>query len=157
MTLEASQLALERTVGIAFSSVQLFSRVQLFVTPLTAACPTSLSIANSRSLLKLTWCHPTISSSVIPFSCLQSFPPSRSFPMSQFSPAGGQSIGASASVLPIHIHDWFPLGLTGFISLLSKWFPRVFSNITVQKHQFFSAQLSLWCNSHIHMWLLEKP
>jgi len=104
-------------------------------------------------------CHSTISSSVIPFSsCLQSWA-SRSFPMSQFLTAGGQSIraSASASVLPMNIQDWFPLALTGLISLQSKGFSRVFSNITVQKHQFFSAQLSLQSNSHIHTWLLEKP
>ena len=81
------------------------------------------------------------------------------FPMSQFFPSGGQSIGASASasVLPLHIQDWFPLELIGLISLQSKGLSRVFSNITFQKHQFFSAQLSLWSNSHIHTWPLEKP
>ena len=89
------------------------------------------------------WCHATISSSVVPFSsCLQSFPASGSFQMSQFFVSGGQSIGvsASASVLPMNIQDWFPLGLTGWISLLSKGLSRVFSNSTVQKHQFFGAQ-----------------
>ena len=92
------------------------------------------------------WCHPIISSSVIPFSsCLQSFPASGSFQMSQFFPSGGPSIGvsASASVLPTNIQDWFPLGWTGWTSLQSKRLSRVFSNTTVQKHQFFSAQLSL--------------
>ena len=92
------------------------------------------------------WCHPTISSSVIPFfSCLQSFPASVSFPMSQLLALGSQSIGASASasVLPINIQDWFPLGWTGWISLQSKELSRVFSNTTVQKHQFFSTQLCL--------------
>ena len=92
------------------------------------------------------WCHATISSSVVPFSSyLQSFPPSGSFPMSQFFASGGQSIGvsASASVLPVNILDWFPLGWTGWISLQSKGLSRVFSNTKVQKHQFFSAQLSL--------------
>ena len=106
------------------------------------------------------WCHPTISSSVIPFSfCLQSFPASGSFPMSQFFASGGQSIRASAStsVLPGNIQDWFPLGWTGWISLQSKGLSRVFSNTTVQKHQFFWAQLYLECNSHIHTWLLQKP
>ena len=96
--------------------------------------------------------HPTILFSVIPFpSCLQSFPASGSFPMSQFSASGGQSIGvsASASVLPMNIQDWFLLGLTDLISLQSKGISRVF-NTTVQKHQFFGAQLSLWSNSHIH-------
>ena len=105
------------------------------------------------------WCHPTISSSVIPFSsCLQSFSASGPFPTSQFFTSGGQSIGvsASASVLPMNIQDWFPLGLTHWIPLQSKGLSRVFSNNTVQKHQFFSAQLSLWSNSHIHTGLLEK-
>ena len=112
-----------------------------------------------RICLSSRWCQPTISSSVIPFSsCLQSFPASGSFPMSQFFALGGRSIFASAStsVLPVNIQDWFPLGLTGLI-LLSKGFSRVFSNTTVQKYQFFGAQLSLWSNSHIHTWLLEKP
>ena len=104
------------------------------------------------------WCHPTISFSVFPFSShLQSFPASGSFPMSQVFPSGGQSIGASASVLPMNIQDWFPLGWTGWISLQSKGLSRVFSNTTVQKHQFSGAQPSLWSNSHIHTWLLEKP
>ena len=106
-------------------------------------------------MLSSRWCHPTISSSVIPFSsCLQSFPASGSFPMSQFFASGGQSIGASASasVLPMNIQDGFPLGWTGWISLQSIRLSRVFSNTTVQKHQFFSAQLSLESNSHIHTW-----
>ena len=92
------------------------------------------------------WCHPTISSSVIPFSsCLQTFPVSGSSKMSQFFASGGQSVGISASgtVLPMNIQDWFPLGWSGWLSLLSKGFSRVFSNTTVQKHQFFIAQLSL--------------
>ena len=121
-------------------------------TPGTAACQTSLSITNSRNLLNSCpsshWCHPTISSSIFPFSSrLHSFPASGSFPMSQFLASGGQSIGASASAsaadLPVNIQDWFPLGLTGLISFLSKGFSRVFSNTTVQKHQFFGTQLSL--------------
>ena len=98
--------------------------------------------------------------SVVPFSShLQSFPASGSFQMSQFFTTGGQSteVSASASVLPMNIQDWFPLGGTGWISLLSKGLSRVFSNTTVQKHQFFSAQLSSQSNSHIHTWLLEKP
>ena len=102
----------------------------------------------------LSWrCHPTISSSVIPFSfCLQSFPASGSFPMSQFFTSGSQSIGisATASVLPMNIQDWFPLGWTGWISLQSKGLSRVFSKTTIQKHQFFSSQLSLWSNSHMY-------
>ena len=106
------------------------------------------------------WCHPTISSSFVPFSsCLQSFPASGSFPLSQFFTSGGQSIGvsASASVLPMNIQHWFPWGWTGWISLLFKGLSRVFSNTTDQKHQFFGAQLSLWFSSHIHTWLLKKP
>ena len=92
-------------------------------------------------------------------SRLQSFPASGSFQMSQFYTSGGQSIevSASASVLPMNIQDWFPLGLTGWISLLSKGLSRIFSNNTIQKHRFFGVQLSLWSNSHIHTWLLEKP
>ena len=106
------------------------------------------------------WCHPTISSSVVPFSShLQSFPASGSFPMSQFFTLGGQSISASASasVFPMNIQDWLPLGWTGWISLQSKGLSRLLSNTTVQKHHFFSAQPSLWSKSHIHTWLLEKP
>ena len=106
------------------------------------------------------WCLPTISSSVIPFSSyLQSFPASGSFLLSQFFTSGGQSTGvsASASVLPMNIQNWSPLGWTGWISLQSKELSRVFSNTTVQKHQFLGAQLSLKSNSHIHTWLLEKP
>ena len=97
---------------------------------------------------------------VIPFSsCLQSFIASGSFQMSQFFASGSQGIGASASalVLPMNIQDWFPLGWTSLISLQSKGLSRVFSITKVQKHQLFSAQLSLWSNSHIHTWLLEKP
>ena len=128
--------------SVQFISVQSLSRVWLFVTPWTAAHQASLSITNSWSLLKLIplsrWWHSTISSSVVPFSsCLQSFPPSGSFQMSQFFTSGGQSIGlsASASFLPMNIQDWFPLGWTGWISLQSKGLSRVFSNTTVQKHQ----------------------
>ena len=123
-------------------------------------CPSPTPEAYLNSCPSSRWCRPTVASSVIPFSsCLQSFPASRFFPMSQFFASCGQSIGvsASASVLPMNIQDWFPLGWTGWISLQSKGFSRVFSNTTVQKHQFFSAQLSLWSNSHIHTWLLEKP
>ena len=106
------------------------------------------------------WCHPIISSSVVPFfSCSQSFPASMSCQMSQFFTSGGQSIGvsASASILPMNIQDWFPLGWTSWICLLSKGLSRVFSNTTVQKHQFFGIQPSIWSNPHIHTWLLEKP
>ena len=123
-------------------------------------CPSLTPGVCSNSRLLSRWFHPTISSSVVPFSsCLQSFPASGSFPMSQFFASGGQNTGvsASASVLPMNIQDWFTLGWTGWISLQSKGLSRVFSNTTVQKHQFFSAQPSLWSNSHIHTWLLEKP
>ena len=106
------------------------------------------------------WCHPTISFAVIPSSsCPQSFPASGSFPMSKLFTSVGQSIGVSAStaVLPMNTQDWSPLGWTGWISLQSEGLSRVFSNTTVQKHQFFCIQLSLWSNSHIHTWPLEKP
>ena len=145
-----------------FSSFQLLSHVQLFVTPWTAACQASLSITNPWSLLKLMsidlvmpsnhyiLCHPLL--------LLPSFFPSiRVFSKESVLASGGQSIRASASALPMTIQDWFPLGSTGWISLQSKGLSRVFSNTTVQKHQFFGAQLSLWSNSHNHTWRLEKP
>ena len=109
-------------------------------------CPTSTPGVYLNSCPLSWWCHPTMSSSVVPFSsCLQSFPASGSFPVSQLFTSGGQSIGisASASVLPMNIQDWLPLGWTGRISLQSKRLSRVFSNTTLQKHQFFDAQLSL--------------
>ena len=108
-------------------------------------CPSPTPGACSNSCPSSRWCHPTISSSVVPLSCLQSFPASGSFPMSQLFASGGQSIGASALalVLLMNIQGWFPLGLTGYISLQSKGLSSVFSNTTVQKHQFFDAQLSL--------------
>ena len=112
------------------------------------------SCASSR------WCHPDISSSVVPFSsCPQSLPATGSFPMSQLFTSGGQSIGvsASASVLPMNTQDWSPSEWTGWISLQSKGLARVFSNTKVQKHQFFGAQLSSQSNFHIHTWPLEKP
>ena len=120
-------------------------------------CPSPTLRVYSNSSPLSQWCHPTISSSVIPFSsCPQSFPVSGSFPMSQLFTSGGQSIAvsASASVLPMNIQDWFPLGLTGWISLPSKGLLRVFSNTTVQKHQFFGAQLLY---GPTLTWLLEKP
>ena len=123
-------------------------------------CPSPTPIVHSNSCPSSWWCHPAISSSVIPFSsCPQSFPSSESFPMSQFFAWGGQSIGVSAleSVLPMNTQDWSPLGWTGWISLQSKGLSRVFSNTTVQKHQFFGDQLSSQSNSHIHTWPLEKP
>ena len=142
------------------SSVQSLSHVRLFVTPWIAARQACLSITNSRSSLRLTWCHPAISSSVVPFSsCPQSLPASESFPMSQLFALGGQSTGVSAlaSFLPMNTQDWSPLGWTGWISLQIKGLSRVFSNTTVQKHQFFGAQLSSQSNSHIHTWPLVKP
>ena len=149
---------------IVLSSVQLLSHLRLFVTPWTAARQASLSITNSQSLLKLMSIESVILSNHLilfqPFSsCLQSFPASGSFPMSQFFASGSQSTGvsASASVLPMNIQGSFPLELTGWITLWSKDLSRVSSNITVQKYQFFSSQLSLLSNSHIHMLLLEKP
>ena len=135
---------------VLFSSIQSLSHVQLFVTPWTTAHQASLPIANSQSLLKLmsitSVMHPTISSSVIPFSShLQSSPALGSFPISRFFPSGGQNIGvsASASVLPMNIQGWSPSEWTGWISLQSKGLSRVFSNTTVQKHQFFGSPLSL--------------
>ena len=122
-------------------------------------CPSPTPGACSNSCPLSRWCHPPISSSVVPFSShLQSFPASGSFPMSQLFESSGQSIGVSAlaSVLPKNTQDWSPVEWTGWISLQSKGLSRVFSNTTVQKHQFFSNQLSLWSNFYIHTWLLEK-
>ena len=142
--------------------VQSLSHIQLFAIPWIAADQASLSFTISWSLLQLMsiesvmpsnhliFCHPLL-------SCLQSFPASESFPISQLLASGGQSIGASASVLPMNIQDWFPLGLAGLISLQSEGLARVFSNTRIQKHQFFHTQPSLWSNSHIHTRLLEKP
>ena len=123
-------------------------------------CPSPTPRACSDSWPSSQWCHPTISSSVVPFSsCLQSFPASGSSPMNQLFASGGQSIGVStsASVLPMNIQDWFPLGLTSLISWLSKGLSRVFSSTTVQKHLFFGTQFSLKSNSHMPTWPLEKP
>ena len=123
-------------------------------------CPSTTPGVHSNSCPSSWWCHPAISSSVIPFSsCPQSFPASGSFPISQLFTWGGQSTGvsASASVLPMNTQDWSPLGCTGWTSLQSKGLSRVFSNTTVQKHQFFSAQLSSQSNFHIHTWPQEKP
>ena len=152
--------------GMKSASVQLVSSVTqpcLFATPWTAARQASLSITHSQSLLKLMsiesvmpsnhliLCCPLLplsifaSISVVPFSHLQSLPASGSFPLSQFFASGRQNIGVSvsASVLPLNIQERFPLGWTGWISLLSKGLSRVFSNTIVQKHQFFDTQLSL--------------
>ena len=122
-------------------------------------CPSPTPGVHLNSRPSSRWCHPTISSSIVPFSsCPRSFPASGSFPMSQLLASDGQSIGVSAStsVLPVNTQDWSPLGWTGWISLQSKGLSRVFSNTTVQKHQFFGAQPSSQSNSHIHMWPLEK-
>ena len=149
---------------LVFSSVQSLSRVRLFSTPWAAARQASLSITNSRSSPKLTsvesvmpsshliLCHPLL---LLP----QSLPASESFPMSQLFTLGGQSTGvsASASFLPKKSQGWSPSEWTGWISLQSKGLSRVFSITTVQKHQFFGAQLSSQSNSHIHTWPLEKP
>ena len=155
---------MERQDLIGDFVVQLLSCVRLFATSWTTAQQGSLCFTICWSLLKLlsieSWCHPTISSSIVPFTpCLQSFPASGSFPMSQFFTSCAQSIGASASasILAMNSQDWFPSGLTGLISLQSKGLSRVFSNTTDQKHQFFGIQPSLWSNSHIHTWPQEKP
>ena len=122
-------------------------------------CPSSAPGVYPNSCPLSQWCHPTISSSLVPFSsCPQSFLASGSFPVSRFFTSGGQSIGVCtpAPVLPMNTQDWSPSGWTGWISLQSKGLSGVFSNITVEKHQFFSAKLSLRSCSHIHTWLLEK-
>ena len=123
-------------------------------------CPSPTPGVHSNSCPLSRWCHPAISCSVIPFSsCPQSLPASESFPISQLFAWGGQSTGLSALawVLPMNTQDWFPLGWTGWTSLQSKGLLRIFSNTTVQKHQFFGPQLSSQSNSHIHTWPLEKP
>ena len=146
-----------------FSSVHLLSRVRHFANPWIAARQASLTptlAVYSNSCPSGRWFNPAISSSVVLFSsCPQSLPISGSFPMSQHLAWCGQSTGVSAStsVLPMNTQDWSPLGWTGWISLQSKGLLRVFSNTTVQKHQFFSTQLSSQSNSHIHTWPLEKP
>ena len=155
-----SQTFVSVSYALIIRSVQSLSCVWLFVTPWTAA---RQGVPINPQLLEHARTHvhrvsdATTSSSVIPFSsCLISFPASGSFPISQVFESGGQSIGvsASASVLPMDIQDWSPLGWT---SLQSKGLLRVFYNITVQKHQFFGTQLSLQSNSHIYSWPLEKP
>ena len=123
-------------------------------------CPSSTPGVHPNPYPSSRWCHPIISSPFIPFSsCLQSFLASGSFPVNQFFTSGGQSIGVSAStsVLPMNTQDWSPLGWTDWISLQSKRVSRIFSNTTVQKHQFFGAQPSSQSNSHIHTWPQEKP
>ena len=147
-----------------FVILQPLSHVQLYANTWTATHQASLSITIFQSLLKLMYIELVMPSNYLILcfsfsSCLLSFPASGSFLMSQLFAWGGQSIGASAStsVLPKNMQNIFPLGWTGWISLLSKGLSRVFSNTTVQKYWFFSAQRSLWSNSHIHSWLLEKP
>ena len=147
-----------------FSSVQSLSRVWLFVIPWTAAHQASLSITNSQSLLKLMSIEPVMPSNYLTLCCPLLFlplifPSIRVFPVSQFFTSCGQSIGvtALASVLAMNTKDWSPLGWTGWISMQSKGLSRVFSNTTLQKHQFFGTQLSSQSNSHIHIWPLEKP
>ena len=123
-------------------------------------CPSPTPRVYSNPCPLSRWCHPDISSSVVPFSsCPQSLPATGSFPMSQLFTWGGQSIGvsASASVLPMNTQDWSPSGWTGWISLQFKGLTRVFCNTTVQKHQFFGTQLYSQSSSHIHTWPLEKP
>ena len=135
--------------------VQSLSRVQLFATPWTydpkhlrLPCPSLSSGVCSNSCPLSWWCYLTVSSSAISFFCLQSFPGTGSFPMSQLLTSSGQSVGASATDLPMNIQDWFPLGLPGLISLQSKGLSGVFSSSAIQKHQFLRAQPSLWSNSH---------
>ena len=148
-----------------FSSVQ-FSQsvVSEFLQPhemqhARPPCPSTTPRVHPNSCPLSRWCHLTISFSVVPFSHLQSFPASGSFQMRQLFASGGQNTGVSAatSVLQMNTQEWFPLGWTGCFSSQSKGLSRVFSNSTVQKHQFFSDQVFLHSKSHIHTWLLEKP
>ena len=154
--------------GAWWATVQFSSVVQSYPTlcdPMNRSTPGftvhhQLPGVHPKSCPLSWWCHPTISFTVVPFSsCPQSFPESGSFQMSQLFTSGGQSIGlsASTSVLVVNTQGWSPLGWTGWIFLQSKGLSRVFSNTTVQKHQFFGAQPSSQSNSHIHTWPLEKP
>ena len=150
---------LVNSTNFFFHSVQL-SHVQLSATPWTAARQASLSFTISWSLLKLMSIESMMPSNYLilccPLSCPQSLPASGSFPVSQLFASGGQSIGTLASVIPVNIQDWFPFGLTGLISLLSKGLSRVFSTTTIWMHQFFGFQLFLWSNSLISglpLWL----
>ena len=161
-----SRLTLAIVIGVIFFCF--FSSVQFSLSVVSDSlrphdlqharppCPSPTPEAYPNSCPSSRWCHPAISSPVVPFSsCPQSFPASESFPMSQLFTWDGQSIGVSASapVLPMNTQDWTPLGWTGWISWQSKGLSTVFSNTTVQKHQFFGAQLSSQSNSHIHTWL----
>ena len=154
---------ISQTYFIKLSSVQSLSRVQLLrphkLQHARPPCPSPTPRVHPNSCASSWWCHPAISPSVDPFSsCPQSLPTSESLPLSQLFAWGGQSIGvsASASVLPKTTQDWSPSEWTGWISLQSNGLSRVFSNTTVQKHQFFGAQPSSQSNSHIHTWPLEK-
>ena len=159
----AKIMASSPTSSVQFSSVQFSRSVVSDCDPMNCSTP-GLPVQTTpgvhpNSCPFSRWCHPAISSSVVCFSsCPQPLPASGSFPMSQLFTWGGQSIGVSAlaSVLPVNTQDWSPLGWTGWISLQSKGLSKVFSNTTVQKHQFFGAQLSLQSNSHIHTRQLEK-
>ena len=143
--------------------VQLLSCVSIFVTPWTTAYQTSLSFTISQNLFQLKSIELVMPSNHLILYCSLlllplSFLASGSFPVSWLFISGGQSkSSALASVLPVNIQGWFPLGLTGWIFLQSKGLSRVLFNTTAQKHQVFSTQFSLWSNSHIHIWLLEKP
>ena len=150
-------------VNSNIASVQFSSVTQSCLTLCDRArppCPSPTSGVDPNPYPLSQWCHPTISSPLVPFSsCPQSFPASESFQMSQLFASGGQSIrvSASTSVLPMNTQDWSPLGWTGWISLQPKGLSRVFSNTTIQKHQFFGFQLSSQSNSHNHTWPQEKP
>ena len=163
MNFQNKAIYLSLFMYVQFSSIQLLSRVPLFATPwmqhTRPPCPSPTPGVYANSCPSSWWCRPAISFSVIPFFSLpQSFPASGSFQMSQHFAWGGQSIGVSAStpVLPMNTQDRSPLEWTGWTSLQSKGCSRVFSNTTVQKHQFFSPQLSLESSSNTHTWLLEK-
>ena len=165
MALDVSLLFLKNS-DFLFSSVQVSSSVMSdSLRPHESQharppCPSRTLRVHPNSCALSQWCHPAISSSVVPFSsCPQSLPASGSFPMSQLFASGGQSIGvsASASVPPMNTQDWSSLEWTDWMSLQSKGLSRVFSNTTVQKHQFFGAQLTSQSSSHIHTWPLEKP
>ena len=164
---EVSGISSWLCLSIPISSVQFISVAQSCPTlcdPMNRSTP-GLPVHHQLPELTQThplsqWCHPAISSSIVPFSsCPQSLPASESCPISQLFAWGGQNTGVSAlaSFLPKNTQDWSPLDWTGWISLQSKGLSRVFSNTTVQKHQFFGAQPSSQSNSHIHTWLLEKP
>ena len=152
---------MQQILYINFEFCQSLSCVRLFgLQHARPPCRSPTPGVHPNSCTLSQWYHPTISSSVVTCSsCPQSFPASRSFQMSQLFASGGQSIGVSAStsVLPTNTQDWSPLGWTGWISLQSMGLSRVFSNTTVQKHQFFGAQPSSQSNSHIHTWPQEKP